>query len=933
MVMLRTPLNANSVLSSFEPLEPRQLLAVNLALSDAWTTGGVDYDGDGRFRQVEVWFQVNATGTGSRNFYVDVYEDDGEFGDDLLVRSSTFNLAAGASKQVGVVLPADLMNLPGDEPDGPVCEFELRLVDADTRQVIQIWTPQNDADLGNIPMETSVDDRITGQVAPTLSTFTTNPNSSAVLVQGSTVYLRTRVQDDAGADFVLFFIDKNNNGRPDPGFDLIVDGMSWFGSRVLGTNVDGYWQTEVTVTPEWGRGMVTIAAIAADAEGNYSNVVTSQVRINSAPVALNLTANVPNATYGRSTTLTATVSDPDSNITGVTFYFDKNGDGVFNSSDDISFGFITNRNSDGSFSVNFTAMENWGVPSGRFYANVRDAEGLWGANPVTLFMTFNRPPRVDGANPFVNGEFGPPYVLWGQTLEIRASVYDTGPLARVTAFFDANADGLWTDGVDIALPDAVQSGNSWRFLIPIDSRFGTPAAGRFVVDAQDADGAWASQRQTAAIRVNDPPRMVALNVPPSASVGQPLRLTAVVEDSSPALVTFFIDRDFNGVWTPGIDVDLGSDSTPSDGFFKDVTVLSSWAGPIQFGANVRDTPGAWAPTPAVSGIVNISAGPLVARLDTTSGDVVTAGESITLTAIVSAGVPLRAVTFFFDRNGNGAWDAGTDVDLGADNDATGGWTRTFTVPSTWGNVTGARFVANAVNNQNQWGAVTARTSTFSVSMGPVVTALTVSASSVNPNQQFTLTATVVGGTTARAVTFFYDANGNGRWDAGVDTDLGADFNAAGGWSITTTGRSTWAGTLNGRFVANAVNTSDVWGAFPRQSDAVRINDVPVIVSAQGSPATVAFNTNFQLQANVRDAFGVGVVTFFMDVDGDGRWTPGVDVDFGVGSLLTGTTTNGLWAKATKAAWTPGIYRFVADARDSDGVWSGRPVSFQITVVA
>lgn len=928
--MLRTPHAANLFASNFERLEPRQLLAA-LSFSDAWTTAGIDDDGDGRYRQAEVWFQVNATGSGSTSFYVDVYEDDGAFGDDLLVRTNTFELASGGSRQLGVSLPADLVILPGDEPDGPVTEFEIRLVDASTRQIIQTWTAQDDADLGGLPMESSAADRVSGQVAPTLSEFTTNPNSNAILVQGSTVYLRTRVQDDAGAQFLLFFIDKNNNGRPDPGFDMITEGVSWFGSRVLGTDPDGYWQTEVTVSPEWGRGTVTIGAIAADAEGNYSNVVTAQVRVNSAPVMVNLTSSVPNATFGRSATLTATVSDPDNNAVGVTFYFDKNGDGVFNSSDDISLGYDSN-GSDG-YTANFTVQENWGVSSGRFYANVRDAEGLWGANPAVIQMTFNRPPRVDGANPFVNGEFGPPYVLWGQTLELRASIFDTGPVARVTAFYDADANGVWTDGVDIAFPDDTNGADGWRLSMVIDSRFGTPAAGRFIVDAQDVDGAWASQRQTAAIRLNDPPRAVALNVPPLASVGQPLRLSAVVEDSSPAAVSFFIDRDFNRVWTPGVDVDLGSDATPSDGFFKDVTVLSSWAGQIQFCANVRDTAGAWGATPIWSGIVNISAGPLVARLDTTNGDVIAAGESVTLTAVMSAGVPLRAVTFFYDRNGNGAWDAGTDIDLGADNDAAGGWSKTFTIPTTWGNAAASRFVANAVNTQNQWGTVTARTSLFGVSMGPRVSDVTVSVSTLNPNQSFTLTATTVGGGTTRAVTFYYDANGNGRWDAAIDTDLGADFNSAGGWSITTTGRSTWAGTTNGRFAANAVNTTDVWGFVPKQSAAVRVNDVPVIASAQGSPPTVAFNTFFQLQANVSDFFGVNLVTFFMDVNADGRWTPGVDVDMGTGSLLTGNANSGTWAKAVKATWNPGIYRFVADARDSDGVWSGRPVSFQVTVVA
>ena len=70
---------------------------------------------------------------------------------------------------------------------------------------------------------------------------------------------------------------------------------------------------------------------------------------------------------------------------------------------------------------------------------------------------------------------------------------------------------------------------------------------------------------------------------------------------------------------------------------------------------------------------------------------------------------------------------------------------------------------------------------------------------------------------------------------------------------------------------------------------------------------------------------------FADIDGSGFWTPGVDIDLGIAARISGTVMNGAWSLTVTANWATGTTRIVADARDSDGAWSGRRVNTMVTV--
>ena len=183
----------------------------------------------------------------------------------------------------------------------------------------------------------------------------------------------------------------------------------------------------------------------------------------------------------------------------------------------------------------------------------------------------------------------------------------------------------------------------------------------------------------------------------------------------------------------------------------------------------------------------------------------------------------------------------------------------------------------------------------------------------------------------RGVSFFFDANENGGWDNGIDTDLGSDFDGSNGWSVAARALSSWGTPAAAQFVATAVTTTGAWGRAGTASSGVRINDRTTLTNLLPSNANVAQNASVTFTLNVLDAWGASVVTIFADIDGSGFWTPGVDIDLGIAARISGTVMNGAWSLTVTANWATGTTRIVADARDSDGAWSGRRVNTMVTV--
>jgi hypothetical protein len=348
-------------------------------------------------------------------------------------------------------------------------------------------------------------------------------------------------------------------------------------------------------------------------------------------------------------------------------------------------------------------------------------------------------------------------------------------------------------------------------------------------------------------------------------------------------------------------------------------------------ADAVNTQGVWTAGALRSATVNVAAPARVTGV-TFSVPAARPGDTVTATAQVQAPSPVRAVVFFRDADNNGRWTPGVDQDLGADFDGGDGWSRTFVAQAGWGD---AAIRADVVNTRGQWSTQGPTAGTLAVLTGPRVAGVRVgdgSGATLLVGQQVTLSAVdVLTARTVRAVGFFFDANRDGRWTPGVDTDLGADFNGADGWSRTVTVAPSWANVEGARFGVNAVDTDGAWGAQAGTGVSGRVNAPPTVSGLVTTTPTVSAGATVDLLLMARDDAGVRAVTLYVDIDNNGRWTPGVDRDLGQGAVLFGLPQSATWSRTTVANWGVGTWTILADAVDTDGVWTGNVASLTLRV--
>lgn len=389
-----------------------------------------------------------------------------------------------------------------------------------------------------------------------------------------------------------------------------------------------------------------------------------------------------------------------------------------------------------------------------------------------------------------------------------------------------------------------------------------------------------------------PPVLSELAVPNESSATHGTALTLTVHATAEAgvrAVTFFIDRDANGRWTEGFDRHLGERYAPDTGTADQysLTFQADWSVepfPL-FAANAVDVDGQWAPL-ATSYRANLYDLPSVTQL---------LAEPISptqtrLTARVSApfgaaSSGMRGVTFFYDANGNGGWDAGTDTDLGYTETAGGFQQREFTLLATtnlaWSSP--LRFAAAAKSAfpdrfgiprlaviREGGGTVPAILSSYMTPQG-----------FPNPDQLFAgyhANLTVLWNTPGvTALTLFRDVNLNGMWDHTIDEHLQSWTygGASSGQNVDVFLDRAWGAGLKSLGLAIRTNPAlgnDAWS--PVQS-------VPFVQRFEAwiePPAQTSFNVAlgdvFRLDVVARDENAVRSVTLFADLDGDHHFSAG-----------------------------------------------------------
>jgi hypothetical protein len=548
----------------------------------------------------------------------------------------------------------------------------------------------------------------------------------------------------------------------------------------------------------------------------------------------------------------------------------------------------------------------------------------------------------------------PPTVSWlrssaaivtlGSQVTLRAAASDAGgSISAVTFFHDRDKSGGFTPGVDIDLGFDATPSDGFIRSFTADSTWTSDASAWFAAAARDNTGNWSTAVVTR-IKLNRVPILssVTIREPGPRPVGGVITVQAAGgDDFGLQAVRFFFDADNNNRFTPSVDVDLGTDFDGSDGFSRAWIVQEDWVtrggiGPKRFLAVAVDSDNVWGDI-AGPAVTTLFAPPRVLGVAPSSA---TAAAGLPITFTVDAfdpDSPIRAVTVFFDLDSNNRFTPG-DIDLGADFDGSDGWAVTRVVPSWWGSGP-ARFVADAVDTLGNWSLERAA-ATVRLNAAPVVGGVSVSVPPPSANEppriawgdRFTLSADVTddsGPQSIRAVTFFFDLDSNGMFTPG-DVDLGADFDGSDGWSISRTVPAWW-GAGPARFAASAVDTDGSW-SFRTASTLVRLNDTPRLTEFAASPSPITLGSQFSLALRARDLNSVAAVTFFIDVNNDGRWTAGTDIDLGAATRQSGTGADGTWSRLITANFGRGTFRIMADAADTTGAWTGTPVLLQVQVI-
>jgi hypothetical protein len=629
------------------------------------------------------------------------------------------------------------------------------------------------------------------------------------------------------------------------------------------------------------------------------------------------------------TTIRATDVTSGGGVSGVYWWIDINRNSKLDlglETDSMRQMFLTGGNiADGTWQNLSTITAQFGIGTLRGAITAWDIDGNLATSLFyDLVVTNDAPPQV------TNLAVSAPVINAGDPFTLEATVQDDHGVAAVTFFYDANDDGLWTPGTDTDLGADTISADGWKVTVTARPEWGSDAQARFVADARDSVGQWARTTGSATARLNARPAITGTTVdgPGFVTVGEPVTVRATAnDDTGVRAVTFYLDRNQDGRWTAGTDVDLGADFDGSDGWSRAWIVQPGWvSASMQVRATAVDVDGAFGVSGAPA-TVAFNARPVVTGL-AASAPVISWGQTLTLTPTVNdPDGSVAVVTFFADINRDGVWTPGVDWDFGFDDNGGNGWALGQVAREAWTLGT-IRFVAGAKDNRGAWATQSASVEVRVNAPPRVLEVVSQPAGFVSWGQTLKLTANVTDNIGVSVVTFFFDLDSNGRFTPG-DIDLGADFNGTDGWSISKVVPAWW-GAGPAKFVASARDADNAWSTQTATAN-VQLNDRVQLSGFMGTPNPVAFGSAVQLDLRARDVSGVSAVTVFVDVNGDGRWTGGVDIDLGAAARQSGTTNDGVWRRTVTANWGHGTFRILADARDTNGIWTGAPTLLQVVV--
>ncbi len=504
-------------------------------------------------------------------------------------------------------------------------------------------------------------------------------------------------------------------------------------------------------------------------------------------------------------------------------------------------------------------------------------------------------------------------VISGQNLTMTVNAVASGPdssIVAATFFNDVNNNGVWNAGIDVDLGAtfAPFSGSTYRKTIVVPGNWtGTI---NLVADAVSNLGNW-SNRQTNSVRVNPRPTISSFNISSNSfNLVTPLDLTSVVaDDTSVRAVTWFLDRDFNGAWTPGLDTSLATRFNPSSGstYTASVTANSSWPQVAQILTDVQDNDLDWAlATVDVTTTQATQSRPAVTNLRGYTKFASMGPGGIQFQVDASDNSAVFQTSYFMDLDLSGGLSSLYDQSLGTTRLSSASATYTFSTITDFAGQSSVQFAADA---QDFDGLSASSRALVTVNNDIVaVTSFAVALNSVlgNGDRLFDsnvgfLAPTSFGrtGTLAVHYNFFVDVNGNSLFDSSTDTFLStsaATFTR--GVIFNVTPQLTIPSSISGTpricaFVTDSAETSEISTSHFAAIRGDLIQNVPAVTFQvadvggitqpfviPGAPYTVAGNW----AAGAGGAF----VTLFWDKNSNGRWDNGTDIDLGF-QAITGST--------------------------------------------
>ncbi len=705
----------------------------------------------------------------------------------------------------------------------------------------------------------------------------------------------------AGVQAVEFYDDTNLNG-PEP----LVDPL-------LGTDTDGSDGWSITVdTTGWTPGNHTYYARARDGWPLWSNWVSATGKVNQPPTVGGLVLTPDPVIKGNNLTLTATgVSDVDGTVVQATFYRDNNGNGTLEVGIDIALG--TDTSAAGGWAITVSTA-GWLAGQHTYFAVATDDDGGVSSPPASAVGTVLAvPPTIGGfdatPDPLTRGDT--------MTFTITGVVDLDGVVQQVSFYREDNYVPGWqgTGPADDFLGNGTQTAPGVWQLQYTDTAGWDLGLETFYARAKDDDNAWTDPpAEATAMIVNALPEVDELLLDPNpVAAGDDLTMTAIGAgdvDGSVAQVQFWVDLDGDLIPDVGETV---LDTTPANGWQVVVDTTGWQSGLYTCYATPRDNDGDWGP-PAIA-FLTVNERPTIAGL-TDTPDPVVAGDNLTLTAtgVADADGMVVLAEFYRDANANGTLEPASDLLLGTDISAAGGW-QLIVSTNAW-NAGTYEYFARAQDDDALWSNVVSATG--EVVERPTIAGLTDSPDPVTRGQVLTLTANGVADADGMVVLaeFYRDQNGNGTLEPASDLLLGTDMVAGDGWQIPVDTTAWLPGYYT--YFARAQDDDALWSNVV--STTGQVNERPVIVSLTDSPdpVTAGVQNLVQTANGVSDVDGSVVrVEFWRDQNGNGTLEPASDLLLGFDTQSAG----GWQSTIDTTGWASGTYTYLARAQDDDGAWS------------